>query len=119
MVLVDTSVWIDHLHRGEARLSKLLDAGEVVIHPFVIGELACGNLKNRSEILTLLAELPEASRVGDNEVLLFLEHHKLAGCGLGLVDVHLLASCRMDSLPIWTKDARLKSTATRIGLAVK
>ncbi len=119
MVLVDTSVWIDHLRRGETRLSKLLDEGEVVIHPFVIGELACGNLKNRSEILALLDELPEASRVEDNEVLLFFERHKLAGRGLGLVDIHLLASCRLNSLPIWTKDSRLKSTATEIGLAVE
>ncbi len=117
MVLVDTSVWIDHLRRAEPRLSELLDEAEVAIHPFVIGELACGNLKNRGEILALLHALPCASRIEDAELLMFIDRHKLSGHGLGLVDIHLLASCQFDSLALWTTDTRLKSAATKLGLA--
>ena len=92
MVLVDTSIWIDHLRSANTRMARLLEDGEIVVHPFVIGELACGNLRNRSEILALLHALPQAPCVTDSEVLFFIERHSLAGQGLGLIDMHLLAS---------------------------
>jgi hypothetical protein len=116
MVLVDTSVWIDHLRRTSPRLVGLLDNGEVVIHPFVIGELACGNLANRKEIFSLLHSLPEVVRVEDDEILFFIEQHSLAGNGLGLIDVHLLASSTVSDHPLWTKDKRLAAAAEKLGV---
>jgi predicted nucleic acid-binding protein len=116
MVLVDTSVWVDHLRRGNADLAELLGADEVACHPFVIGELACGNLRNRSEVLSLLAALPAMAKVNDEEVLAFIERHKLAGSGLGLIDVHLLASCMLAKARLWTRDARLAEAAGKVGL---
>ena len=116
MVLVDTSVWIDHLRKSSSRLAGLLDEGEVTTHPFVIGELACGNLANRKEILSLLHSLPIVQRVEDDEMLFFIEQHSLAGRGLGLIDVHLLASSKMSEHPLWTKDKRLKASAVELGL---
>jgi len=118
MVLVDTSVWIDHLRKTSSRLAGLLDDGEVAIHPFVIGELACGNLANRKEILSLLHSLPAVQRVEDDEILFFIEQHSLAGRGLGLIDVHLLASSKMSEHPLWTKDKRLTAAAEELGLRV-
>ena len=118
MVLVDTSVWIEHFRKTSTRLAGLLDDGEVAVHPFVIGELACGNLANRKEILSLLHSLPAVQRVEDDEVLFFIEQHSLAGRGLGLVDVHLLASSKMGELPLWTKDKRLTAAAKELGLGV-
>lgn len=116
MVLVDTSVWIDHLRKCSARLAGLLNDGEVAIHPFVIGELACGNLANRQEILSLLHSLPAIQRVEDDEILLFIEQHSLAGRGLGLIDVHLLAASKMSGDPLWTRDKRLKASTETLGL---
>jgi len=117
MVLVDTSVWIDHFRKTSSRLAGLLEDGEVVIHPLVIGELACGNLTNREEILSLLHSLPEVQRVEDDEILFFIEQHSLAGRGLGLIDVHLLASSMIAAHPLWTKDKRLAAAAEELGLA--
>lgn len=114
MVLVDTSVWIEHFRRASAQLIGLLENGEAAVHPFVVGELACGNLKNRSEILALLHALPESPRADDEEVLYFIDRHSLAGTGLGLIDVHLLASCHLGELPLWTKDKRLCAAATTL-----
>ncbi len=116
MVLVDTSVWIDHLRRNSPGLAGLLDNGEIAVHPFVIGELACGNLANRKRILSLLHALPAVQRVEDDEILLFIERHSLAGKGLGLLDVHLLASCRLNGHPLWTRDRHLKAAAEELGL---
>ena len=116
MVLVDTSVWIDHLRKTTPRLVGLLDNGEVVIHPFVIGELACGNLANRKEVLSLLHSLPAVERVEDDEILFFIEQHSLASRGLGLIDVHLLASSKVSEHPLWTKDKRLTAAAEELGL---
>jgi len=116
MVLVDASVWIDHLRVGDRKLVRLLEDGEVGVHPLVIGELACGNLRSRREILALLADLPSVERVSDEEVLFFIERHRLSGCGLGLVDVHLLASCAVGEVALWTKDARLMKAARQLGL---
>ncbi len=117
MVLVDTSVWIDHLHSGNAKLATLLTEGEVVIHPFVIGELACGNLKNRTEIIALLHALPRASKADDDEVLFFIEKHKLMGRGIGWTDCHLLASCKLGKTKLLTKDKRLNTAADQLQLS--
>lgn len=111
MVLVDTSVWIDHFRRSSSKLSSLLEVEEVAIHPFILGELACGNLHNRKEIIALLHALPVVAKVEDDEALLFIESHRLMGRGVGLVDVHILASCHLDSCCLWTRDKRLYSIA--------
>lgn len=117
MILVDTSVWIDHLRRGNDRLATLLEAGEVLGHPFVTGELACGSLRNRREILSLLDALPQAVTAEHSEVLRFVESHRLMGRGLGYVDVHLLASVMLDGATIWTLDRRLAEMAGRLDVA--
>jgi predicted nucleic acid-binding protein len=114
MVLVDTSVWVNHLRRGDTQLEKLLLAGEVACHPFVIGELACGNIKNRSEILALLQALPAVPTVDLAEYLYFIEQNHLSGTGIGFVDVHLLASAQLSGIPLWTKDKRLKENALNL-----
>lgn len=117
MILVDTSIWVDHLRRGSAGLVDLLDAGEVLCHPFVIGELSLGHLRRRVEILALLASLPSATLARHDEVLSFVESRQLAGSGVGWVDAHLLASAALASVPIWTADRRLAATAHSLGLA--
>lgn len=111
MILVDTSVWIDHLRRGEQELVKLLNEGVVLCHPFVIGELACGNLKNRAEILSLLAALPTPTVASHQEALHLLTKRKLSGKGLGWIDLHLLASALLSKCPLWTKDKALGTVA--------
>lgn len=117
MVLVDTSVWVDHLRRGNPALTGLLSDAEVACHPCVVGELACGNLRNRSEVLSLLHSLPSTPEVAHEELLLFVERHRLMGRGLGLVDVHLLASARLAAVPLWTLDRRLRGAAGLLGAA--
>ena len=117
MVLVDTSVWIDHFRRKNGRLGSLLAIEEVAIHPFVLGEIACGQLTNRKEIIALLHALPHASEVGYDEILMFLERHALLGRGVGLIDVHLLGSCHLDGCTLWTKDKRLDAVANEMGIA--
>jgi len=104
VVLVDTSIWIDHFRKANGTLASLLEAEAVVIHPFVLGELACGNLSNRKEIIALLHALPSASKAEDDEILLFIERHHLMGRGIGLMDVHLLASCALDVRLLLTRD---------------
>lgn len=111
MILVDTSVWVDHLRRGNAALTGLLTGAEVACHPFVVGELAGGNLRNRLEVLSLLQSLPSTPEVGHEELLRFVERHRLMGRGLGLIDVHLLASSRLAAIPLWTLDRRLREAA--------
>jgi len=118
MTLVDTSVWVEHFHLTDAALMAELEAGTVLVHPLVIGELACGVIRNRREVLALLAELPYAPSVGHTEVLAFLDARSLMGRGLGYVDVNLLASATL--LPgtrLWTRDKRLASVAADLGLA--
>jgi predicted nucleic acid-binding protein len=115
VILVDTSVWIDHLRSGNSRLAALLEGAEVLSHPFVLGELACGTMRRRSEILTLLGYLPKAPRADEDEALAFVEAHRLHGIGLGWIDVHLLASARLAGAPLWTRDRRLSAAATRLG----
>ena len=117
MILVDTSVWVDHFREGVPRLADLLMDAQVVIHPFVIGELACGNLKNRVEILSLLQALPMIPVVELQEFLYFVDSNNLMGRGIGFVDVNLLASAQLAGVPLWTRDKRLKSVAVGLGLS--
>lgn len=118
MILVDTSVWVDHLRAGDAALIRLLNQGKVLAHPFVIGELALGNLKNRTAILALLQELPRTPIATDEEVFGFIEQHALFGLGIGYVDAHLLAATKLaPGAQLWTRDKRLQAAASRLGLA--
>lgn len=118
MILVDTSVWVDHLRSGEPTLAGALEGGRVLMHPFVLGELACGNLKNRDEVLALLGDLPAAPTATDSEVLGLIERRALMGRGIGYVDVHLLASTALsDTGRLWTRDRRLAVAATDLELA--
>ncbi len=109
MVLVDTSVWIDHFRSGNSKLEKLLNDGDVLCHHFIIGELACGNIKNRKEILSLLSALPTAIMGGHQEILRFIEIKKLMGKGLGYIDVHLLAAAFLSNAALWSLDKRLNA----------
>ncbi len=118
MTLVDTSAWVEHLRRGNARMKGLLSGGQVFCHPFVLGELACGNLQNRSEVLTLLAALPGAQLASHDEVLHLVNTHRLSGRGLGWVDVHLLASALLTKCSLLTLDKPLISAARGLGIAV-
>lgn len=111
MVLVDTSVWVSHLRQGHPGLAALLNDGDVACHPCIVGELACGNLKNRAVILSLLEALPMETALDHEEVLSFIENHRLMGKGLGYVDVHLLASAVLSRLPLWTLDRQLQQVA--------
>src|SRR3712207_5959922 len=118
VILVDTSVWIDHLRSGETRLVTALEGGRVLMHPYVLGELACGNLENRDEVLKLLEDLPAAPTATDPEVLALIERRALMGRGIGYVDVHLLASAALsDAGRLWTRDRRLATAATEMELA--
>ena len=116
MVLVDTSVWIDHLRNGNEQLVKLLEAGRVLTHTMVIGELACGNLRNRQEILGLLRALPAAREATTPEVMDFVETVPLSGRGLGWVDVNLLAAARLSESPLFTLDRSMRREARRLGV---
>lgn len=116
-MLVDTSVWVDHFRRHDPALAKLLDHGEVECHPFVIGELACGNLRHRAEILMLLRRLPHTPVVEHDEALAFIERHRLMGTGLGWFDVHLLASALLAGTSLWSRDRRLAAAASRLGIS--
>ena len=118
MILVDTSVWIDHLRTGDQRLAHLLESTQVLIHPFVIGELACGNLGNRAAVLTLLAQLPKVATATDAEVLFFIEKHQLMGRGVGYMDAHLLSSAFLDApTKLWTRDKRLAALTVELDKA--
>lgn len=118
MILVDTSVWIDHYRESNTELAGLLNDGEVLSHSFVRGELACGNLKDRSETLRLHESLPQSVRVHDDEVISFIEARVLAGRGLGWVDMHLLASTVLTpDARLWTRDGRLGKAARELGVA--
>jgi len=118
VILVDTSVWVDHLRFGDERLADLLNTGQVLMHPFVRGELACGNLRQRSEILSLLKELPGATVAHDEEVLFYIERHELMGRGIGYIDVHLLAAVALEAgTRLWTRDKRLRKLARELEIA--
>jgi len=117
VILVDTSVWVDHFRGADARLTELLIDGQVMSHAFVAGELACGNLRRRAEVLTLLAELPQLPTLATADAMGFVEANRLMGKGLGWVDVHLLASAFASRERLWTKDRRLAEAAHRLGIA--
>lgn len=118
-ILVDTSIWIDHFNRSDAALARLLHEGLAATHPFVVGELACGNLHQRDVILDLLNGLPHVPKAEDDEVLHLLGQRKLYGKGLGLIDVHLLAACQIGHFSLWTRDKRLHDAAQLLGIAAK
>jgi predicted nucleic acid-binding protein len=118
VILVDTSIWVDHLRAGDTVLTGLLSTNMVLAHPFVVGELALGNLRQRKVILDALMDLPRASIATDAEVLHFIDRHALFGRGIGYVDAHLLAGVRLTTgAALWTRDKRLHGVAARLGLA--
>ena len=118
MILVDTSVWVDHLRSGDESLTALLNGSQVFVHPFVLGELACGNLRQRTVVLTLLNDLPMAAVAQDQEVLFFIEQHTLMDRGIGYVGAHLLAAVALDGgAKLLSRDKRLHALAGEMGLA--
>jgi predicted nucleic acid-binding protein len=117
VILVDTSVWIDHLNKGSATFAAALERGDVLTHPFVIGEVACGTMKNRRIILSFMSNLPATPVATDEETMLFIERHRLMGKGIGYVDAHLLAAATLMPTPrFWTRDKRLSALAADLGL---
>jgi len=118
MILVDTSIWIDHLNNSNDELIQLLNSGRVCIHPFIIGELSCGNISNRSEILTLLKALPRAESALEDEVFMLIEKKKLYGIGIGFVDVHLLATALIHNVKLWTQDKLLRKVAKKLNIHI-
>lgn len=120
MILVDTSIWVDHLRTGRPALADLLERGMVLGHPWVTGELALGGLPPRGEVLRLLASLPQATVATGDEVLAFIDDHRLHGLGIGFVDAQLLAATRLTpGARLWTGDRRLRDAATGLGCAVR
>jgi predicted nucleic acid-binding protein len=119
VILVDTSVWVDHLRAADKALAALLDAGMVLAHPFVIGELALGNLRQREMVLQALADLPHASVATGAEVLHFIERYALSGRGIGYIDAHLLAAVKLTAgAELWTNDKKLDGVAVQLGVAI-
>ena len=117
MILVDTSIWIDHFYAGVPSLVELLQQEKVLLHPFIIGELACGNIQNRQEILSLLHNLPSISVASDQEALLLIENSSLMGKGVGYIDIHLLTSVLIQNgAKLWTRDKRLLAIANEMNL---
>ena len=117
MILLDTSVWVDHLRRGDSLVVRVLESGQAVAHAFVIGELACDHLKSRVDVIELLQALSQLATAMDDEVLYFIENRKLMGRGIGYVDAHLLAAASMGSALLWTRDKRLRAVAAKLGVA--
>jgi predicted nucleic acid-binding protein len=118
MILADTSVWVDHLRRGEPRLSDLLDTGQILVHPFIVGEIALGQMRRRAAIVENLLNLPRVQTAADDEVLRFMQAHSLPGTGIGYVDAHLLASVQLSAGSwLWTRDRRLRTAAKHLSLA--
>lgn len=116
MLLVDTSVWVNHLRRNEPRLAQALEDDQVLMHPFVLGEIACGSLRHRSDILGDLGKLPHAVSAENAEVLTFLDQHRLYGKGIGWIDAHLLAAAVLSRCQLWTLDIRLADAAASLKL---
>ena len=117
MILLDTSVWVDHLRKGDSLAVRVLESGRAAVHAFVIGELACGNLKARARVIDLLQSMAQLAMAADDEVLHFIETRKLMGRGIGYVDAHLLAAVTIGSALLWTRDKRLREIATELGVA--
>lgn len=118
MILADTSIWIDHFRQTDTRLVLLLETGQVMCHPFIVGELALGTLKQRRVIIEYLTDLPSTTLASQEEVMDFIEKQRVFGQGIGYVDAHLLASARLSSVPLWTKDKRLHAVAATLGVAL-
>jgi predicted nucleic acid-binding protein len=116
-MLVDTSVWVSHFRQHEPALAALLEQGEIECHPFIIGELMCGNLRRRREILGLLRDLPQLPVIEHEEALAFVDRHQLMGSGVGWIDVHLLVAAFLAGTPAWSHDRRFNSVARRLGLS--
>ena len=119
MILVDTSIWVSYLRTGDSHLKALLNDGKVLCHPFVVGELACGYIKTRAEVLSLLQALPMAEMAEQEEILQFIEIQRLMGAGLGLLDVHLLAAAILSRAKLWTLDRYLKAASARLNIDYK
>jgi predicted nucleic acid-binding protein len=118
VILADTSVWIDHLRHGDPALAASLEDAQIVVHPYVVGELALGSLKNRATLLKLLSDLPQALVASHSEILELIERRSLFGLGLGYVDAHLIASALLSAgTRLWTRDRRLHEAALSLGLA--
>jgi len=117
MILVDTSIWIDHLNKSHPELVHYLNNGIVCTHPFIIGELACGNIINRTEVMTLLKALPCLDTVLESEVLMLLESQQLYGRGLGYIDIHLIATALINNVKLWTRDKTLNSIARKLNIS--
>ena len=120
MILADSSVWIDHLGRGDPVLQALLDDDRVAMHPFVMGEIALGSLRDRQRVLFRLRRMPQAPVARTDTIVPFIDHHALSGAGIGYVDAHLLASALLaPGTRMWTRDKRLHTAAERLGVAAK
>jgi predicted nucleic acid-binding protein len=117
VILVDTSVWIDHLRKANAKLSELLNSQQVLCHPMIIGEIALGNLKQRTMVLEALQDLPQAVVAQDAEVLAIILSARLSGTGIGYLDAHLLSSARLSDARLWTRDKKLAFAAANLSLA--
>jgi predicted nucleic acid-binding protein len=117
MILTDTSIWIDHLRSSDSHLIHLLDRELLWMHPWVVGEIACGTLANRKAVLTNLQKLPRVHPAREDEVLFMLENHTLMGRGIGYIDLHLLAAARLNGIRLWTRDKRLHKTASDLQIA--
>jgi predicted nucleic acid-binding protein len=117
MILADTSIWVEHFRRGHAGLRRQLEEGEIVMHPFVYGELACGHLPGRTRTLNLLAALPSLTLADDSAVLYAIDLRKWSGRGIGWIDAHLLTSALLTRTPLWTLDRKLRSIAVEAGAA--
>ena len=116
MVVVDTSVWIDFLHKGNSDMEELLMRGNVATHELIIGELSCGNIKNRESFLEMINKLPIVESVLFNELIFFIDKHKLYGKGLGFIDCHILASAYLHNIKLWTKDKKLNQLAGELSI---
>ena len=119
MILVDTSVWVDHFRKRNDDLAVLLSDGNVLSHPFIIGEIACGNLKHRNDVITYLSALPRTSSAATDEVLILIENKKLMGKGIGWIDAHLLCSSLISNARIWTRDKNLAEVAESLKVLFK
>lgn len=119
MILVDTSVWIDHFRKSDTTLTGLLESERVACHPFVIGELACGTLPKRKDVLSWLGNLFQTPVAEPQEILVMIDALKLSGEGLGYIDMHMIATARLAGIPLWTKDRRLADACGRLGIGWK
>ena len=115
-ILVDTSVWVKHLREGDKNLIRLLEQGLVACHPFIIGELACGGINNRDEIINLLNELPSTDILDHYDIMEFIEYRNIMNNGIGYIDVHLLGSALVSETPLWTFDKALRKIANQLSI---